>query len=413
MRSVLRAALRSVDLARPLQVTWSDGSSDVFGSSDGTEAVPHVRFLSPQAERSLALDPDLRLGELFMNGEIVVETGTIFDILMAARSAGRPLRPLPAARLLAVLRQWTRRLQQHNRRESSRCNVEHHYDLDSGLYEMFLDRDRQYSCAYFESPDMSLDDAQLAKKRHVAAKLQLAPGQRILDIGSGWGGMGLYLAQAADADVTGITLSKHQHRVSSRRAETAGLADRVRFLLQDYRDVEGRFDRIISVGMFEHVGVGFYRDFFGKCRDLLASDGVMLLHTIGRLEPPGSTNRWIQKYIFPGGYIPALSEVTAAVEREGLMITDVEVLRHHYGRTLRHWRERFMANRQRAADMFGERFCRMWEFYLAASESSFYLGRFCIFQIQIARKIDSLPTTRDYMPEREAHLKAQDRAFIQ
>ena len=262
----------------------------------------------------------------------------------------------------------------------ARSNVAHHYDLDRRLYSLFLDADRQYSCAYFEQPEQSLDDAQLAKKRHLAAKLLVEPGARVLDIGSGWGGLGLYLAEMCGARVTGITLSEEQFALSRQRAEEKGLGGQVEFRLQDYRDIDERFDRIVSVGMFEHVGVGFYDMYFPKCAKMLADDGMMLLHSIGRSEGPGITNPWIAKYIFPGGYIPALSEVLPAVERAGLLVTDIEILRLHYAETLKHWRERFLAHREDCRRLYDARFVRMWEFYLAASEMTFREQGMMVFQ---------------------------------
>ena len=408
MRSMLDAQIRKAEFAEPLEVTWSNGETTTYGPVSPDLPPPRLRFLSTGAERTLFLNPELRFGELYMDEQIVVEQGSIFDVLMAIQSASREVQETALARFVGGMRRLTRRLHQRNQRASSRSNVEHHYDLDSGLYEMFLDSDRQYSCAYFETDDATLEEAQVAKKRHIAAKLRVEPGMRVLDIGSGWGGLGLYLAETVEADVTGVTLSRHQHRIANERAAKRGLDDRVRFLLQDYRDTTGEFDRIVSVGMFEHVGVGFYRTFFAKCRELLRDDGIALLHTIGRLEPPGGTHPWIRKYIFPGGYIPALSEVSAAIEHENLLICDVEMLRNHYARTLRHWRERFLADGNRAAEMFGKRFCRMWEFYLAACEMSFLRRNLCVFQLQLARQIDLLPITRDYMRDQEDRLRQQE-----
>jgi cyclopropane-fatty-acyl-phospholipid synthase len=275
-------------------------------------------------------------------------------------------------------------------------NVAHHYDINGAIYDLFLDRDRQYSCGYF-TQGASLEEAQLAKKRHLAAKLAISPGQRVLDIGSGWGGLGIYLAKVANCDVTGVTLSSEQLKISRERAQREGLSRAVRFEFQDYRKVEGSFDRVVSVGMFEHVGVNHYATYFRKVRDLLTDEGVAVIHTIGRSEPPTVTNPFIAKYVFPGGYIPALSEVSAAVERSGLIITDIEVLRLHYAETLRAWRERFIANWDRAAGILDERFCRMWEFYLAGSETAFRYQNLVIFQLQLAKRISALPTTRDYM----------------
>jgi cyclopropane-fatty-acyl-phospholipid synthase len=298
-----------------------------------------------------------------------------------------------------------RRLAQFNVKLRSRRNVAHHYDLDGRLYALFLDADRQYSCAYFEYPEQSLDDAQLAKKRHLAAKLLPRHDQRVLDIGSGWGGLGLYLAEMCGTRVTGVTLSQEQHKLSRARAEEKGLSGRVDFRLQDYRDIEEQFDRIISVGMFEHVGVGYYDAFFQKCADLLADDGVMMLHSIGRSEGPGITNPWIAKYIFPGGYIPALSEVLPAIERAGLLVDDVEILRLHYAETLKIWRERFLAHREEVERLYDARFVRMWEFYLASSEMSFREQNMMVFQLQLTKRQGVVPITRDYIMREEARLR--------
>ncbi|MGH6792571.1 MAG: class I SAM-dependent methyltransferase, partial [Methyloceanibacter sp.] len=291
----------------------------------------------------------------------------------------------------------------------ARRNVAHHYDLSGRLYDLFLDRDRQYSCAYFETPKDDLETAQDQKKRHLAAKLLFdRPGLKVLDIGSGWGGLGLYLARECGAEVDGVTLSEEQHKLSCERAQAAGLDDRVRFHLRDYRQLSGRFDRIVSVGMFEHVGAAHYRTFFQKARSLLADDGVMLLHTIGRASPPGTTNPWLRKYIFPGGYTPALSEVMRAVEKTGLIVTDVEVLRLHYAKTLRHWRRRFLRNWSKAAELYDERFCRMWEFYLAGCEVAFRYMDQVVFQLQISHRQDAVPLTRDYITDSKRERQARD-----
>jgi len=304
------------------------------------------------------------------------------------------------------MRYLHRRIEQFNPRGRARRNAAHHYDLDDRLYALFLDADRQYSCAYFESPQQSLDDAQLAKKRHVVAKLLVPPHGRVLDIGCGWGGLALYLAELCGARVTGITLSQRQLALARGRAAEKGLADKVEFRLQDYRDVPGKFDRIVSVGMFEHVGVGFYAAFFRKCNTLLDDPGIMLLHSIGRSEGPSVTNPWIAKYIFPGGYIPALSEVLAAVERAGLLVTDIEILRLHYAQTLKAWRERFLAHREEVERLYDARFTRMWEFYLAVSEMAFREGAMVVFQLQLTKRQDVVLMTRDYIAREEARLRA-------
>ncbi len=295
------------------------------------------------------------------------------------------------------MRTWLRIARQWNPAPRARANVAHHYDLSARLYDLFLDADRQYSCAYFARPDMSLEEAQLAKKRHIAAKLLLRPGMRVLDIGCGWGGMALTLARDYGVQVTGVTLSEEQLKLARERAAKAGLSDRAEFHLMDYRDVEGPFDRIVSVGMFEHVGVPHYRAYFAKVQALLAEDGVALIHTIGRSQPPGSTSPWIDRYIFPGGYVPSLSEAMSAVEKAGLVTADIEVWRLHYAETLRHWHDRFVARQDEARALYDARFCRMWRYYLIASELTFRLNAQVVFQLQLARRQEAVPLTRDYL----------------
>ncbi|HUI12759.1 MAG TPA: cyclopropane-fatty-acyl-phospholipid synthase family protein [Xanthobacteraceae bacterium] len=389
-------------------VTTVAGSTFTFG--DGTGAPVAIRFTTAKTQLAVLLDPELKLGEAYMDGTLIVERGSIADVLAVLLRQGRNEAPrwaLPP-RLLRFL---FRRLQQFNFRSRSRQNVAHHYDLDGRLYSLFLDGDQQYSCAYFESPDVSLDDAQLAKKRHLAAKLRVKRGATVLDIGCGWGGLALYLAEIAGAQVTGITLSHEQFQRAQNRALERGRTEDATFRLVDYRDVDGRFDRIVSVGMFEHVGVGFYETFFGKCADLLADDGIMLLHSIGRSSPPDITNPWIAKYIFPGGYIPALSEVLPAIERAKLMVTDVEVLQLHYAETLKAWRERFLAHRDEVVRLYDQRFVRMWEFYLACSEMAFREGEMVVFQIQIAKQKGLTPATRDYIAREEARLRGIEAGY--
>jgi len=334
-----------------------------------------------------------------MDGRLTVEEGDVYDLLDLLGRNIAAVEATPAVRWSYTLQRWLRALEQYNPVGKAQKNVAHHYDLRGELYDFFLDRDRQYSCAYFRTGAESLEVAQADKKRHIAAKLLLKPGQKVLDIGSGWGGMGLYLAKAFGVDVTGVTLSREQHAVSSRRAAEEGAAGNVRFKLLDYRQESSRYDRIVSVGMFEHVGSAHYLEYFRKVKELLADDGVMLLHSIGRMEPPGGTNTWLRTYIFPGGYSPALSEVLAAIEKAGLWVTDIEVLRLHYAETLRIWRERFLANREQIKQLAGydDRFCRMWEFYLAGCEVAFRYMNQMVFQIQIARRQEAVPLTRDYM----------------
>jgi cyclopropane-fatty-acyl-phospholipid synthase len=386
------------------KVTTASGRTCTFGNGDGAPVA--ARFTSAAAQRAVLLDPELKLGEAYMDGTFVIEHGSVADVLailfrQETRSASHWA--WPPTRLIRYL---FRRLQQFNPRFRARRNVAHHYDLDARLYSLFLDGDQQYSCAYFESPDVSLDDAQLAKKRHLAAKLLLAPGASVLDIGCGWGGLALYLAEICAARTTGITLSEEQYRRAQQRAAERGHSRDATFKLIDYRDVTGRFDRIVSVGMFEHVGVSFYDTFFAKCARLLDDDGVALLHFIGRKGGPGITNPWIAKYIFHGGYIPALSEVLPAIERAQLIVTDVEVLQLHYAETLKAWRERFLAHRDEVLRLYDQRFVRMWQFYLAASEEAFRDGDMVVFQIQMTKRKGVTPATRDYIVREEARLRA-------
>jgi cyclopropane-fatty-acyl-phospholipid synthase len=386
-----------------LRIATANGA--VFSFGDGTGRPIAIRFMTAAAQRGVILDPELRLGEAYMDGSLRVEEGTIADFLALVLGQNSDGRPPDWARIQWMLRYIYRRIQQFNQPTRARRNVAHHYDLDGRLYSLFLDADRQYSCAYFETPDQSLDDAQLAKKRHVAAKLLINDGHRVLDIGSGWGGLALYMAEFCGANVTGITLSREQWQRASERAAEKNLSGAVEFRMQDYRDVPETFDRIVSVGMFEHVGVGYYDAYFRKCAELLSNDGVMLLHSIGRSEGPNVTNPWIAKYIFPGGYIPALSEVLPAIERAGLLVTDIEILRLHYAETLKHWRDRFMAHREEAERIYDQRFVRMWEFYLAASEMAFRQQAMMVMQFQLAKRQHVVPTTRDYITREEARLR--------
>lgn len=384
-----------------MTVTTAGGMTFTVG--DGSGEPVEIRFLAADAQRRVLFNPELGLGEAYMNGEFVVERGSIADAL--AIVLDQPELLPQWAKPWWYLRYLVRHLRQFNPRARARRNVAHHYDLDARLYSLFLDADKQYSCAYFETPGATLDDAQLAKKRHVTAKLLVSRGQRVLDIGSGWGGLGLYLAEIAGADVTGVTLSTEQLQIANARAAEKGLTRQARFLLQDYRDIEGPFDRIVSVGMFEHVGAKFYDTYFKRCAELLSDDGVMLLHSIGRSQGPDSTNPWIAKYIFPGGYIPSLSEVLPAIEDAGLLVCDVEILRLHYAETLKAWRERFMARREEAVQLYDERFALMWEFYLAASEMTFRKQGMMNFQIQLTKRQGVVPMTRDYIAPEEARLR--------
>ncbi|MDZ4366776.1 MAG: cyclopropane-fatty-acyl-phospholipid synthase family protein [Afipia sp.] len=384
-------------------VTFTTSSGATFTCGDGAGRPVSVRFLTAEAQRHLLLDPELAIGEIHTDGDFIVENGSIADLLAIALN--QPDMVPRWSRVRWWLRYLIRHWQQFNPPERSKRNVASHYDLDGRLYRLFLDADMQYSCAYFETPESTLDDAQLAKKRHLAAKLLVKPDHRVLDIGSGWGGLGLYLAGMTGAKVTGVTLSEEQLGVSNARAGELNLTGRAEFRLQDYRETPGPFDRIVSVGMFEHVGVDYYDTYFKRCAELLADDGVMVLHSIGRSEGPGITNPWIAKYIFPGGYIPALSEVLPAIERAGLLVNDVEVLRLHYAETLKAWRERFLARREEAAKLYDERFVRMWEFYLASSEMSFRKQSMMVFQIQLSKRQGVVPITRDYIAREEQRLR--------
>ncbi|HKT20176.1 MAG TPA: cyclopropane-fatty-acyl-phospholipid synthase family protein, partial [Stellaceae bacterium] len=349
--------------------------------------------------------PALGFGEAYMDGEITLERGSLSDLFELA-NRNLPHRRKWRVPLLSPLSlALRRRLQQWNSRGKAKRNAAHHYDLSETLFRGFLDRDLQYSCAYFRRAGLSLEAAQQAKKRHIMAKLALRPGLSVLDIGSGWGGLALDIARSG-ARVTGITPAAEQIAVARQRAAAAGLSGTVTFEPRDYREIDGPFDRIVSVGMFEHVGAPNYPAFFRTIARLLNEEGVALIHAIGRSDGPGTTDAWTRKYIFPGGYIPALSEVVPAVERAGLFVADLEILRLHYAETLRHWRQRFLAQREAMKSLYDERFCRMWELYLAGSEMAFRHGGLMVFQLQLARRVDALPLTRDYIYDREQALGA-------
>jgi len=384
------------------------GRSYTFG--DGSEPSVRIKVHRRSLEWLVALDPALKIGEAFMEGHFTVEQGTLEDLVVLIARNHRYLERHWLVRFAAFLSRRGRWLKQHNPIHLARKNVAHHYDLSGQLYDLFLDRDRQYSCAYFTRPHDDLEQAQLDKKRHLAAKLKLDDGARsLLDIGSGWGGLGLYLAKVSGASVTGVTLSEEQHKLSRQRAEEAGLAGRADFRLQDYRTLDGRYDRIVSVGMFEHVGKRNYAEFFQKLHALLADDGVAVLHTIARFNEPGPIHPFIRKYIFPGADVPTLSEMLPEIERSGLLVTDVEVLRLHYAETLRLWRQRFNENRAAIAELYDERFCRMWEAYLVGCEMGFRHQGLMNVQIQMVRDQNALPLTRDYMVDWERRQEARER----
>ena len=372
----------------------------VFGS--GAAPFVSVRLIDPQTSVRILADPMLGVGEAYMDGTLIIEEGSLRDFLMIGVTVSSEITRLAQAFQGTVTP--LHMAQRHNPIARSRANVAHHYDLSEDLYRLFLDADMQYSCAYFESGDESLEVAQAKKKRHIAAKMRLTPGARVLDIGCGWGGMALELARLHNVDVDGLTLSTEQLRVATARADTDDLDRTAHFHLRDYREETGTYDRIVSVGMFEHVGAPHFAEFFEVVCRLLAPDGLAVIHAIGRRDSPGEHDAWIDKYIFPGGYCPSLSEVFAAIEPTGLWVTDVEILTLHYAETLRCWSERFQAQRAVAAQLYDERFCRMWEFYLASCEAGFRAGPLMVFQIQLARTVAATPQTRDYMVDEERRL---------
>jgi len=378
-----------------IDVQLADGTTRTYSGADGPSV--SLRFHDPDLPRKLVLTTDMALGEGYMDGRLTIGDDDLRGFLTFLTVNVERSGHLWWRRSSQAARRARRRFDQWNPAHRARQNVAHHYDLSATLYDLFLDEDRQYSCAYFRQPEMSLEEAQAAKKAHIARKLLLEPGMRVFEIGCGWGGLALSLARDHGAEVLGVTLSTEQHAWATKRAEAEGLSDKVKFELRDYRDVTGQFDRIVSVGMFEHVGVPHYRTYFDTVRDRLTEDGVALIHTIGRAAPPGTTSPWITKYIFPGGYVPALSEMSRAFEAAGLFQTDIEVWRLHYAETLRHWLKRFEAKSEAALMLYDERFVRMWRYYLAASEMAFRHGRQCVFQVQLARDKQAVPLTRDYM----------------
>ncbi|WP_413991891.1 class I SAM-dependent methyltransferase [Labrys okinawensis] len=400
---ILDTMLKRLVKKGALTVIDPDGRVHTYGNDQGFTSA--LRITDKATAWKLLTHPELEVGEAYMDGRLVIEKGDVYDMIaLFMQNIGWSVHIGPLSSIGATARKVGRRIAQYNPASRSKNNVAHHYDLKDELFDLFLDDDRQYSCAYFPSNDVTLEEAQAYKKRHIAAKLLLKPGVKVLDIGSGWGGLGLYISNVTKADVTGITLSEEQHKVSNARAAAAGIADRVRFDLVDYRKVTQKFDRIVSVGMFEHVGVNHFDAYFRKIAELLNDDGVALVHAIGRSDGPGATNPWIQKYIFPGGYSPALSEVLPAIERAGLVVTDIEILRLHYAETLKHWRARFKRNLDQIRALYDDRFCRMWEMYLASSEATFRWGGHMVFQIQVAKSVNAVPLTRDYIGEAEKRL---------
>ncbi|HEY0122232.1 MAG TPA: cyclopropane-fatty-acyl-phospholipid synthase family protein [Rhizobium sp.] len=405
MASALFSLVKKLVRKGSLKLTLASGETHMIG--DGSGETVAVRIADQQAEDAIARDPTLKLGEMYMEGRFILEQGDIYEFLsLVKQNTTNEIFDLRMAALLIGRIVW-QQLKSRSPINRNKYNVAHHYDLSAKLFDLFLDDDWQYSCAYFVPPGISLDEAQVAKKRHIAAKLLVEPGQRVLEIGSGWGGMGMYLAEANPGlDFTGITLSEEQLKVSRERAAKRGLSDRVRFELQDYRYLKGRkFDRIVSVGMFEHVGIGDYRKFFNKVSELLDDNGVMVLHSIARPKPSFATNAFIEKYIFPGGYIPSVGETLPPLEKAGLLVKDVEILPMHYAHTLRHWRNRFVARKAEAVALYDENFFRMWEFYLAGSEMGFRWDELFIMQIQISKNQFAVPDNRNYIGEQEAKLR--------
>lgn len=409
---LLPKLLRKAVRAGRVTLRGPAGFEDVIGGqAPGPEFT--MRVVDPSLDWKIALNPELKAAEAYMDGGLVIEDGTIYDLLALFFRNKRHFDLTPGQIFWRGLARRTRRAMQHNPVARSRKNAAHHYDIGNDFYRLWLDRDLQYSCAYWEDGVTTLEDAQTAKKRHIAAKLDLQPGQRVLDIGCGWGGMALYLASIADVHVVGVTLAEEQLAVARRRAEILGLSDRVEFRLQDYREISETFDRVVSVGMLEHVGAHHLTEYFLGVRDRLKPGGVALIHSISTKSPPGVTGPFIRKYIFPGGYAPALSETWAAIEKSGLWPLDQEIWRVHYARTLEVWRERFDAVRPQVVEMYDERFARMWELYLAACECAFDFGSSMVFQIQLGRERDGVPLTRDYMATAKADMAARDGEIIE
>ena len=400
--NLLNTMLARIIKTGTLIITDADGNLHQHGS--GEAPIAKVKLKDRSLYRKLFLNPELYAGEAYMDGTLEIEDGGIRGLLEIFALNRTALRSHP---LQKILKGWLKRIRkwhQRNPAAASRKNVQHHYDLSNEFYKLFLDENMQYSCGYWPREDISLEEAQSLKMAHIAAKLHLKPGMRVLDIGCGWGGLSIYIAQNFECEVVGVTLSDEQLALGRARVKQAGLEDKVSLRLQDYRHVQETFDAVVSVGMFEHVGVAHYQEYFSAIKDRLTDDGCALVHSIGRKGGPGTTGAWIRKYIFPGGYSPALSETFAEIEKAGLWVTDCEILRLHYAHTLLEWEKRFQANREQVAETFDEAFCRMWEFYLIVSEFSFRHGKHMNFQIQLSKTVDALPLARDYMLETERKL---------
>lgn len=411
MDRILELVLRRIVKTGTLQIITQSGRRLEFGDGTGTLVV--ARFVDAAAQRAFLLDPDLKFGELYMEERLVVEQGTLYDLIYVLVDNQSRITPPALYRWLDWVRLKTRRLQQRNFPQRSRRNAAHHYDIGNDFYRLWLDSDMQYTCAYFENDEITLEEAQMAKKRNFCAKLDVRPGHRVADLGCGWGGLALYMAQICQAgQVHGVTLAAEQVSLATERAEAVGLGDRVTFSLTDYRAVSEKFDRVASVGMFEHLGIAYYDTFFRKCSELITEDGLIAVHTMGCSDVPGFVVPWLNKYIFPGGNVPSLSEIIPCIERAGLIVGDVEVLELHYATTLRHWRARFQAHRDEVAAMYDQRFCRMWEFYLAAAEVAFRCERMVIFQFLLARKPSALPRARAVFVDRAKALeKLEEQAY--
>jgi cyclopropane-fatty-acyl-phospholipid synthase len=394
-RFVRRGTLRVYDV---------EGKLHTFCGSPPEPAVT-IRLHNRSLYTKLFFNPELYVGEAYMDGELTFEEGsTCFDLLNLFSNNRTGLTSHPVQAVLRRTLRWLRRVHQHNPISKALKNASHHYDLSDEFYRLFLDEDLQYTCAYYSSPDDTLEQAQLNKKRHVCAKLKIEDGMKIAELGCGWGGLALYMAQLADVEVTAVNLSIEQIRVARERAKKLGVEHRVHFEHIDYRQLQGKYDRVVSIGMLEHVGIGHYDEFFKKFRSLLTEDGIGLVHSIGRYAPPGNVSPFVRKYIFPGGYAPSLSEIFAPAERQKVWVADCEILRLHYYYTLRDWRARFMANWDQAAAIYDERMCRMWEFYLISAQLAFLTGSEMIFQLVLANKRDAVPIVRDYMVDGERAL---------
>ena len=390
IKSVLSRVIRKGNL------TWIQHDGNVHHYGDGSGELIKIRTTKDFSEIKLLLNPSLQFGESYMNGSLIMEEGRIHDLLKLLFSNSKIDVDHWIMDVSRAVRFILSKFNVGNYLSKSKKNVAHHYDLSDQLYDLFLDKDRQYSCAYFNSPNDTLDQAQTNKKELIAKKLLLEKGQNVLDIGCGWGGMASFLSKRSEVNVKGITLSEEQIQYANKRKQTESLHN-VEYKLQDYRKVNETYDRIVSVGMFEHVGTKHYQDFFNKVYDLLNDTGVALIHTIGRLSEPTTNDPWIEKYIFPGGYIPALSETVSKIEKSGLSMTDIQILKFHYAETLKRWRYNFYDNIDKVKEIYDEKFCRMWDFYLSSSQASFEESTLVVFQLQLSKNKKTVPDKRDYM----------------